>query len=1580
MNKILFPVLVIGFLMIGQTLNAQEVYFSISGKNVTFDSGDRIGQYDYWFRPVPGVEEPRPAVVEIFDAGLGGFSDVISGLPSTRTTYTLYSFSQLYELGEHSVHERMDINHTSFKNRLTAFTENRFLNRWVPFFQLEPNIEAPSEGFIMRVNTDDGNDANNFRIRITGEGSEDWQLITMNLSIGLFDSNPENRFQIRPLWDDSPVPQFQLSGEEDSEVFIVDAFGERVPVRQSWEQFETHKYGKENYWAIEMTGSEIRINNRVLRGLNKIVPFYFEPVTMNADDLEPPEVNQIPGPDCNSMTLEAGSRSLYLNTREAVWQVKDLQKTGERFVHDFEDYGSYPYTLLVPTRGIHVPRYLIQEGEILINAPPVAVLNNFARVISPGESITLDASGSYDPEGRNLHYQWIVNGSIRSNSDELVFSSTVSGQYEINLILDDMQPNSICTQTTEKFTIRVNTQPYAEIDYRNVISKDDYYAIDVFNDSDADGDSLLFSWSVEGEDAVQTGRRATVRHEEPGTYTIHLTADDQTGTRNAIYNTSATYKVNAAPVPSFDLENIVAPGQPVVLDGSPSMDPDDDPLFYKWELSDGRTFEGVEHLIEFDKPGLYSVRLVVDDGENVANSVQTLSREIRVNEAPVPIITALEHTNTPIVRFNAAESYDNDQEIVSYLWDFGDGSTASGVNVTHTYDSFGSYIVRLTVDDGTGVPNSIQSTEQSILINLNPIAEINAPSMVSTGQEVLLNGTNSQDIDGDITSYTWFVNGSEIGDGPELRYSFSKPGMYSVQLKVRDDSPFDDAYGITSHNIRVNHSPVAAWRSMPDVTEPNRLTVFDASESFDFDNESLQYRWEFNDGLTLEGERVEREFEQPGTYYFTLYVDDGENLANSISSADGSIRVNLSPIIVTETYIRSNSREVLLDASESYDPDGDQVRYSWVLPDGTTRHESAFIWAAPEHGVYEVNLQVDDLEGLDNSISSERIVVQINRPPVAVVDARMESCTGQLIIFSSARSYDPDDDSFTTHWDFGDGNFSNEANPVHSYENPGVYNVKISLDDGFADTPTVQEIPVIIEGSPIARIAESEMTVCANSPVLFDGSQSSDPNGMVGSFSWDFGDGNSAVGEQTTHLFTRPGTYRVVLTITGSGTGRCPNVSQAISTVQVIESPSAFFEIPSVISPGTELTLDALSSEAADNIIRKEWSIFKDDEHIERLEGGLQNFTPDESGHYRIMLTITTDNEVGCGQNSLTRLLHVNRKPEITWNLPEIWPQHSFFQLSADGSIDHDGFIDSYQWYFNGEMIGSGLNIPLPVDQFGVFDVELVVRDDSNVENSEVRKSGNMIIKPTPNPDFVLPDTIYRGETVHLSPTATQDEIGNPLVSNWMVNGEPFTETAFTVTEPLYEITLIQSDTLNLVNSEAIKRKVLQVQQPLVPNPELPYAILMNQSLTETDLNLPDSIVIVHSDGDRITDTWMPDSSGEGVIRLGWMPRDEVLETFEFTIPVLEPLAVKESEIRLQIPFNPLNNRVEVVAPDVNRNDYYSLTYRWIDPDTGRELDLGKIGFLETAAGENRFELMISDDERIKGSSDFQIPVIILAE
>ena len=66
---------------------------------------------------------------------------------------------------------------------------------------------------------------------------------------------------------------------------------------------------------------------------------------------------------------------------------------------------------------------------------------------------------------------------------------------------------------------------------------------------------------------------------------------------------------------------------------------------------------------------------------------------------------------------------------------------------------------------------------------------------------------------------------------------------------------------------------------------------------------------------------------------------------------------------------------VLLDASESYDPDGDNLRYTWTLPDGQTRTGSAFRWTAPEPGVHSISLRIDDTEDLSNSRVTERIEI-----------------------------------------------------------------------------------------------------------------------------------------------------------------------------------------------------------------------------------------------------------------------------------------------------------------------------------------------------------------------------------------------------------------------------------------------------------------------------------------------------------------------------------------------------------------------------------------------------------------------------
>ena len=91
-------------------------------------------------------------------------------------------------------------------------------------------------------------------------------------------------------------------------------------------------------------------------------------------------------------------------------------------------------------------------------------------------------------------------------------------------------------------------------------------------------------------------------------------------------------------------------------------------------------------------------------------------------------------------------------------------------------------------------------------------------------------------------------------------------------------------------------------------------------------------------------------------------------------------------------------------------------------------------------------------------------------------------------------------------------------------------------------------IAAVVREAPIAD-AGPPVLACTNQTVRLDGSGSSDADGAVNAFSWNFGDGSSGGGERPTHVFERPGTYTVTLTITGDARGSCGALDTDETTV-----------------------------------------------------------------------------------------------------------------------------------------------------------------------------------------------------------------------------------------------------------------------------------------------------------------------------------------------------------------------------------------------------------------------------------------------
>jgi len=178
------------------------------------------------------------------------------------------------------------------------------------------------------------------------------------------------------------------------------------------------------------------------------------------------------------------------------------------------------------------------------------------------------------------------------------------------------------------------------------------------------------------------------------------------------------------------------------------------------------------------------------------------------NQPPVASFTYF--PEDPVVgeetTFDASDSYDPDGAIVSYSWDFGDGSASMVQNPTHTYTSPGTYVVKLTVTDNEGLTNSVSKLVE--VSNIPPIAsfkllmerefELLDLAIPMVGGKIIFDASDSYDPDGgEIANYEWnFGDGATIntpfpawdpGRDDLIYHVYQSPGEYTVTLTVTDD-------------------------------------------------------------------------------------------------------------------------------------------------------------------------------------------------------------------------------------------------------------------------------------------------------------------------------------------------------------------------------------------------------------------------------------------------------------------------------------------------------------------------------------------------------------------------------------------------------------------------------------------------------------------------------------------------------------------------------------------------------------------------------------------------------------------------
>src|SRR6266571_2173221 len=218
----------------------------------------------------------------------------------------------------------------------------------------------------------------------------------------------------------------------------------------------------------------------------------------------------------------------------------------------------------------------------------------------------------------------------------------------------------------------------------------------------------------------------------------------------------------------------------------------------------------------------------------------------------------------------------------------------------------------------------------------------------------------------------------------------------------------------------------------------------------------------------------------------------------------------------------------------SYDPDGYITDYAWDFGDGSSTNGSD---CCPSHvynatGNYLVKLTVTDNAGLTGTASANLTVVSDVPPIASFFWYPYQPTVGAYASFYGYYSYDPDGYITDYAWDFGDGSSTNASGCCvsHVYEATGNYTVTLTVTDNAGLSTSVSKT-IYVNALPVAAFTTSTEIGKIGTPVLFDASASTDPDGDPLNYSWSFGDGSYAAGKIVSHVFATQGQYLIVLDV-----------------------------------------------------------------------------------------------------------------------------------------------------------------------------------------------------------------------------------------------------------------------------------------------------------------------------------------------------------------------------------------------------------------------------------------------------------------
>ncbi|MFL5787765.1 MAG: PKD domain-containing protein [Flavisolibacter sp.] len=816
--------------------------------------------------------------------------------------------------------------------------------------------------------------------------------------------------------------------------------------------------------------------------------------------------------------------------------------------HTYTTQGTYTVTLTITT----------STGCTEVDSIPAAITVGTHPVVdfsaSPVPNCAFDPvqfkdNSTANPNGINQWLWYFGDGSV-SNSPNPSHKYSDTGYFSVMLVVT----NNGCSDSLTKPNIVHVNPPIAKFGY--VTDCDDKHKV-TFTDQSIGATSL--DWDFGDGSPVDHSTNPVHIFPAYGNYLITLNAHNG----SCFYPTTLTVQlINANPDFIADTTTIcktrtISFIATALGGGVPDYN-------YTWDFGDGNNGRNKNASNTYNKSGYYDITLHALDYNNCFYTV-VKNKYIRI-KGPTADFTS---TNSKGCKgltadFTDLSKDDGENKINKWQWNFGDGSTPvlTTGNSKHFYIDSGSYAVKLVVSDTYGCSDSLSIPD--FVVTSVPMANFVGDTLACPGSPVFFNNLSSA------INYSVLWNFGDGRTSPTFSPTISYPdtGRYTIKLIITDQYGCPDSL-IKPYYVTVR-KPIAKFTLSDSISSCAPLQV-------NFTNTSQYYissLWDLSGGISTITDPVQY-YVTPGTYPISLVVTStggcSDTAYNQIRLFDTSgSRVSYGPLNGCKP----------LDVNVTTFSKG-PVTFTWDFGDGNVVNNAADREVHTYHsfGDFIPKVIMTDPSGCVIPVAGLDTIHIIGANTKFGVDKKL-FCDQGFVNFLDSTTYNDPLIQYT--WDFGDGSTSNDHNPGHQYNAPGIYSVSLSTlsKNNCLDTFTLNNIIKVVQ-SPLVSIG-GDSIACVNVFMqhvgLFDRQDTS-----AVQWTWQFPNGNSSsIQNPLSQQYGNAGQF--IVTALATNSSGCMDTAYKnilIQPLPQVEMPSAL-----TVQAGFPVTIPATYSA---NVISYLW-------------------------------------------------------------------------------------------------------------------------------------------------------------------------------------------------------------------------------------------------------------------------------------------------------------------------------------------------------------------------------------------------------